>query len=107
MTPQELKKDKQYIHINPPRGHSRHVFTYTGTARDVKDLMHWFFTMTDGTTTFMSQSEVMNLIEVHKTLEENNKEIGELYDADPNCNHEIVEKMSGIACKHCKGWYCI
>lgn len=74
MNPQQLQKDKQYIYKNVPHGHSRYVFTYTGTARDVKDLMHWFFTMTDGTTTFLNESEVKNLIEVQKTLEENNKE---------------------------------
>ena len=29
-----------------------------------------------------------------------------LYDADPNCVHEIIEKWSGIKCKKCGGWYC-
>ena len=108
MNPQELQQGKQYIYKTVPHGHSRHVFTYTGTARDVKDLMHWFFTMTGGTTTFMSQSEVKNLIEIQKTLEENNKEFGELYDADPLCYHELDENcFSGIRCKHCLGWYCL
>jgi hypothetical protein len=35
------------------------------------------------------------------------EEVEELWDADPSCKHEIIEKMSGIACKHCNGWYCL
>ncbi len=32
---------------------------------------------------------------------------GELYNADPNCEHELDENcMSGIKCKHCPGWFC-
>lgn len=30
-----------------------------------------------------------------------------LYDADPNCDHEIEILWSGIRCKKCHGWYCI
>lgn len=29
-----------------------------------------------------------------------------LYDADPKCEHEIVELWSGYRCEHCTGWYC-
>jgi hypothetical protein len=29
-----------------------------------------------------------------------------LYDADPNCKHEIVALWSGVKCKHCPGWFC-
>lgn len=56
----------------------------------------------------MNENEVNNSIKVQKTLEENNKEIGELYDADPHCYHELDENcFSGIRCKHCAGWYCL
>lgn len=56
----------------------------------------------------MNENEVNNSIKVQKTLEENNKEIGELYDADPHCYHELDENcFSGIRCKHCEGWYCL
>lgn len=30
----------------------------------------------------------------------------ELYDADPHCEHKIVEQPSGVKCKHCPGWFC-
>lgn len=30
----------------------------------------------------------------------------ELYNADPNCKHEIVSDSSGIRCKKCGGWFC-
>lgn len=31
----------------------------------------------------------------------------ELFDADPNCDHEEdVTCMSGIRCKKCGGWFC-
>lgn len=30
-----------------------------------------------------------------------------LYDADPNCNHELDPRgYNGIKCMHCKGWFC-
>ena len=30
-----------------------------------------------------------------------------LYDADPDCDHEIIEKASGgIECTKCEGWFC-
>jgi hypothetical protein len=30
-----------------------------------------------------------------------------LYDADPNCKHEIEPQLSGgIKCKKCGGWFC-
>lgn len=69
MNLQQLQKDKQYLYTSPHPWNQQYVITYTGTARDVKDLMYWFFTMTDGTTTFLNESEVKNLIEVQKTLE--------------------------------------
>ena len=33
-------------------------------------------------------------------------ETDELFDADPSCKHELVNKWSGIKCKKCKGWFC-
>lgn len=31
----------------------------------------------------------------------------ELYNADPNCEHEVIHKLSGgIACIKCTGWFC-
>lgn len=34
-------------------------------------------------------------------------QVGELWDADPNCVHELDETcMSGIKCKRCRGWFC-
>ena len=38
---------------------------------------------------------------------ENNEKTIELWDADPNCQHEIEEKMSGgVKCTRCHGWCC-
>ena len=31
----------------------------------------------------------------------------DLFDADPNCKHEIEYKWSGFKCKHCPGWFCL
>lgn len=46
-----------------------------------------------------------------RTIPEDEKEIGghsnhDLFDADPNCQHEIDAKWSGIKCKKCGGWFC-
>jgi hypothetical protein len=30
----------------------------------------------------------------------------ELYNADPNCKHQVVSLWSGVKCIHCKGWFC-
>lgn len=30
----------------------------------------------------------------------------DLYDADPECEHEVVALGSGVGCIHCKGWFC-
>lgn len=64
MKSQDLQKDKQYLYITPHPWYHKRIITYTGTARDVKDLMHWFFRMPDGTTIFLSESEVESLKEV-------------------------------------------
>lgn len=30
-----------------------------------------------------------------------------LYDADPDCEHEVEEqRRGGVKCKHCPGWFC-
>lgn len=40
-------------------------------------------------------------------LAEHQKKIGELWDADGNCWHELDEKCySGVKCKKCGGWMC-
>ena len=41
------------------------------------------------------------------SLEEHQENIGELYDADPNCWHELDENcLNGERCKICGGWFC-
>ena len=31
----------------------------------------------------------------------------DLFEADPNCEHEIVDAIGGgVKCKHCNGWFC-
>lgn len=30
-----------------------------------------------------------------------------LWDADPNCDHDIETLSSGVRCKKCKGWCCL
>lgn len=29
-----------------------------------------------------------------------------LYDADPDCVHEIERQWSGVKCRKCNGWFC-
>jgi hypothetical protein len=29
-----------------------------------------------------------------------------LYDADPQCSHEIESLWDGIRCRNCRGWFC-
>lgn len=29
-----------------------------------------------------------------------------LYNADPDCDHEIVIQWSGVRCAKCPGWFC-
>jgi hypothetical protein len=61
---QDLQKDKQYIHIT--RMYSKLIIRirYTGTTREVNDLMYWFFTTEDGSTIFLTESEVGWLTEL-------------------------------------------
>jgi hypothetical protein len=33
-------------------------------------------------------------------------ELYHLYDADPDCRHEIVRLWSGVKCRKCSGWFC-
>lgn len=43
-----------------------------------------------------------------RRLEAVQSELAEqLYDADPNCKHEVVAQWSGVKCKHCPGWFCL
>jgi hypothetical protein len=30
-----------------------------------------------------------------------------LYNADPNCNHDIRPQSSGVKCSKCPGWFCL
>lgn len=30
----------------------------------------------------------------------------DLYDADPNCDHNVVSRWSGVKCSKCPGWFC-
>lgn len=30
----------------------------------------------------------------------------ELFDADPECEHNIISKWSGVQCLKCNGWFC-
>lgn len=30
----------------------------------------------------------------------------ELYNAKPECQHDMVEVWSGVKCTKCNGWYC-
>ena len=32
---------------------------------------------------------------------------GPLYNADPDCIHEVVVQWSGVACRKCRGWNCL
>lgn len=29
-----------------------------------------------------------------------------LYNADPDCDHEVVARDSGVKCVKCPGWFC-
>lgn len=31
----------------------------------------------------------------------------ELWDADPNCDHDIEVLWIGVKCKKCGGWFCL
>jgi len=35
-----------------------------------------------------------------------NYPVEELFNADPNCNHEVVALWSGVKCSKCSGWFC-
>ena len=40
--------------------------------------------------------------QAHHSLGDNE----ELFDADPDCDHNIVMRSSGYGCTKCGGWYC-
>ena len=31
---------------------------------------------------------------------------GELFDADPNCDHDVKAHWNGVKCTKCTGWFC-
>jgi hypothetical protein len=31
---------------------------------------------------------------------------GELYGADPECDHYVYAAWSGVKCARCRGWFC-
>ena len=40
-------------------------------------------------------------------LKAHQKKVGELWDADPNCWHEIKSSSGGgVHCTKCRGWFC-
>jgi hypothetical protein len=39
-------------------------------------------------------------------IPENDESDNELYDADPDCDHQIIAKWSGVECSKCGGWFC-
>ena len=42
------------------------------------------------------------------SLAEHQEKIGRLYEADPNCWHEMDKNcLSGVRCIKCGGWYCL
>lgn len=30
-----------------------------------------------------------------------------LYNADPNCTHNVITLWSGVKCSKCAGWFCL
>ncbi len=53
--------------------------------------------------------EHLGILEDEEERESTNayyKEEGRLYNADPNCDHDIEEQWSGVKCRKCPGWYC-
>lgn len=90
MKPEELQQDKKYIYISPKPWSKTHIITYTGTARDVKDLLHWFFRTADNSTVFLNADEV-------KTLSEDKSQVN---DAPTPETDAVAEKnIYGVACK--------
>jgi len=60
----DLQTNQRYVYINF-YNKQLHIIRYSGTARDVKDLMHWFFYNESEQCIFLNESEVNSL-----TLEE-------------------------------------
>ena len=46
---------------------------------------------------------IKGMVFVTKDLRKENQS---LWDSDPDCEHDIVEKPSGIECSKCGGWFC-
>ena len=45
--------------------------------------------------------------EDQKCKEVKSKDEWPLWNADPNCEHEIITLWSGIKCSKCSGWCCL
>ena len=74
------------------RGHTRfaYILSFDGTVKNISldDL-----------------EEVIDFYKIPKSYEES--EEWDLFDADPNCKHEVVDAPGGgVKCKHCSGWFC-
>jgi len=49
-------------------------------------------------------SKCCNVPVVHLVRRE---EVWDLWDADPNCHHEVVDAPGGgVKCTKCRGWFC-
>lgn len=42
-----------------------------------------------------------------RSLKRHQKRVGTLFDADLYCWHELDNRLSGIKCKKCGGWFCL
>lgn len=46
-------------------------------------------------------------VQVNESDEKKAESDDHLYDADPDCKHDIEMMWSGIRCKKCHGWNCL
>lgn len=69
MKSQDLRKNQKYIYNTGSPWFNKYTITYTGTARDVKNLMHWFFILdADGSTIFLNENQVNGLTASENSL---------------------------------------
>lgn len=55
----------------------------------------------------MALFEKLGILEAEKHRENTNAYFKDkLYNADPNCDHDIETQWSGVKCRKCPGWYC-
>ncbi len=50
--------------------------------------------------------ELSEVTLVERKMEDGRVQEELLYNADPDCDHEIVELDSGVKCVKCTGWFC-